>query len=101
MKKKTFAKDEKYVSDIDDESDDTGLDETNLDDFKGKSIEVRGEGSRLAGKILQIKETKNSVMVTFKNIWGETEQLDLYFDEFEELKANKRVHTMDGEISIK
>jgi hypothetical protein len=101
MKKKNLAKEEKYVSDIDDESEDNELDETNLDDFKGKSIEIKGEGSRLAGKILQVKETKNNVMVTFKNIWGETEQLDLYFDEFEELKSNKKVHTMDGEISIK
>lgn len=75
-------------------------DNEDLNNFRGATIEVRGEGSRQIGKIIQVKENKNGIIIMFKNKWNEIEELNLYFDEFEELQANKVVHTMDGEIVI-
>jgi len=95
-----------FKSEIEDDEHETSIiendeyDENNSDNLKGASIEIKGEGSRLKGKIIQIKETKNSVIIIFKSKWGDLEELNLYFDEFEELKDNKRANTMDGEIFI-
>lgn len=83
------------------DNDDQSTEDTIDNSLKGATIEVRGEGSRLTGKIIQVKETKNGVIIIFITKWRETEELHLYFDDFEELKNNKKVSTMDGEIFIK
>ena len=71
-----------------------------IENLKNASIEIRGEGYLDKGKIMDIREGKNDVTITYKSRWGEITQLSLYFDEFQEIKESGKCSTMDGDIHI-
>lgn len=80
---------------------DDDKDDGYLDNLKNSIIEIRSEGFVDKGKIIEIKERKNDVIITYKSRWGEIDQLTLYFDEFQEIKETGKCSTMDGEIIIR
>lgn len=72
-----------------------------IENLKNAIIEIKSEGFVDKGKIMEIKERRNDVMITYKSRWGEISQLTLYFDEFQEIKDTGKCNTMDGEIIIR
>jgi hypothetical protein len=72
-----------------------------IENLKNSIIEIRSEGFVDKGKIMEIRESKNDVTITYKSRWGEIDQISLYFDEFQEIKETGRCITMDGEIVIR
>jgi hypothetical protein len=72
-----------------------------IENIKNSIIEIRSEGFVDKGRIMEIRESKNNVTITYKSRWGEIGQISLYFDEFQEIKETGKCATMDGEIVIK
>jgi len=76
-------------------------DQRYIENLKNSIIEIRSEGYVDKGKIIEIRESKNDVRITYKSRWGEIDQISLYFDEFQEIKETGKCITMDGEIVIR
>jgi hypothetical protein len=89
------SKKEKEDDDINDDN------QMFIENLKNSIIEIRNEGFVDKGRIMEIRETKHDVLITYKSRWGEIDQISLYFDEFQEIKETGRCVTMDGEIVIK
>jgi hypothetical protein len=83
------------------DSNDGDKDQFFIENLKNSIIEVRSEGFVDKGRIMEIKESKNNVTITYKSRWGEIDQISLYFDEFQEIKETGKCITMDGEIVIR
>lgn len=90
----------KMRKDIDSDNDSSNDDDFFIDDLKDSIITIKSEGCQDKGKIIEVKENKNGVIIHYRNRWGEVNQISLYFDQVQEIKESGRTHTMDGEVSI-
>lgn len=69
--------------------------------FKSKKIEIVGDGFRMKGEIIQVKENKHEVIIIYKDRWNEINEFQLYHDEYEELYKTKKTKTIDSDVHVK